>query len=331
MSMIATPSAGASPGNFPIRRAVVSALALLLMLAAFQALTWTHAPAPAPAENPFGIPTRDVAPSTAGLGGLILSMQAQFYGLLTTAVMEIRSGDGGVTALVVIGFLYGIFHAAGPGHGKGVISAYLLSRRRSHAFGAMLCLGAALFQALVAVLLVAGFHLTAEFVGMSFGDAARAVEVMSFAAISLVGAFLLWQKSACILPGSQPDRETGEPSAGTRCTSGTMLEPIAVVVAAGIRPCTGALLLLALTSSVGLYWAGVAGAFAMAFGTAITTASISFLATGLRRFIQAIAGSGKRGALVVGYSEVGAAAFICVFGAVLATGAFHMSIPGLMD
>ena len=47
---------------------------------------------------------------------------------------------------------------------------------------------------------------------------------------------------------------------------------MAVVFSVGIRPCTGAILVLVFALTQGLFWAGVAATFAMALGTAITVA-----------------------------------------------------------
>jgi nickel/cobalt exporter len=48
--------------------------------------------------------------------------------------------------------------------------------------------------------------------------------------------------------------------------------------AVGIRPCTGALLVLVFANGLGLYWAGVAATFAMAVGTFITVSVIAAIA-----------------------------------------------------
>ena len=55
---------------------------------------------------------------------------------------------------------------------------------------------------------------------------------------------------------------------------------MAVVFSVGIRPCTGAILVLVFALTQGLFWAGVAATFAMAFGTAITVAVLASLGGG---------------------------------------------------
>ena len=57
---------------------------------------------------------------------------------------------------------------------------------------------------------------------------------------------------------------------------------MAVVFSVGVRPCSGAILVLVFALTQGLFWAGVAATFAMAFGTAITVAALATLALGSR-------------------------------------------------
>ena len=57
---------------------------------------------------------------------------------------------------------------------------------------------------------------------------------------------------------------------------------LALAAAIGIRPCTGAILVLVFAIGQGLAWAGVFATFAMALGTAITVSALAALAIGSR-------------------------------------------------
>ena len=146
-------------------------------------------------HNPFGLTLREVPPQTSGLGGLILAIQAQFYGALTAAVHAMKTGDTALASLATIGFLYGIFHAAGPGHGKGVISGYIVASRRSLWRGLSLSLAAALLQASVAVTLVGMLVFVFKAGASSINSTARTVELVSFTAIAAFGSALVWWKA----------------------------------------------------------------------------------------------------------------------------------------
>ena len=66
---------------------------------------------------------------------------------------------------------------------------------------------------------------------------------------------------------------------------------LAVVFSVGIRPCTGAILVLVFALTQGLFWAGIAATFAMAFGTAITVAVLATLALGSRELALKLGGT----------------------------------------
>src|SRR3970282_317648 len=66
---------------------------------------------------------------------------------------------------------------------------------------------------------------------------------------------------------------------------------MAVVFSVGIRPCTGAILVLVFALTQGVFWAGVGATFAMAFGTAITVAALATLALGSRELALKLGGS----------------------------------------
>ena len=77
-----------------------------------------------------------------------------------------------------------------------------------------------------------------------------------------------------------------------------------------IRPCTGALFVLVITLGMGIPWAGVAGAFAMALGTAVVTIGVGLGAIGVRgSLLQSVTGSGLA-TRVVPLIEVAAGALV---------------------
>ena len=72
-----------------------------------------------PPRNPFGMGLREATPS-GSLGAWILSVQSGFYASLQAGVREMKENGSALYSLLLVGFAYGVFHAAGPGHGKGV-------------------------------------------------------------------------------------------------------------------------------------------------------------------------------------------------------------------
>jgi ABC-type nickel/cobalt efflux system permease component RcnA len=93
---------------------------------------------------------------------------------------------------------------------------------------------------------------------------------------------------------------------------------MAVVFSVGIRPCTGAILVLVFAVTQGVFWAGVGATFAMALGTAITVAVLATLALGSRELALKLGGANSTWANAVWTScTIGGATIILLFGTVL--------------
>jgi nickel/cobalt exporter len=90
------------------------------------------------------------------------------------------------------------------------------------------------------------------------------------------------------------------------------------VIAAGARPCSGAILVLVFAMAQGLFAAGVAAALAMAVGTAVTTAALAWVAVFAKSTAMRLAtGENSRLALVARGFEFAAALAVLAFGVAL--------------
>ena len=93
---------------------------------------------------------------------------------------------------------------------------------------------------------------------------------------------------------------------------------LAVVMSVGIRPCSGAVLVLVFALAQGLFWAGVASTFAMAFGTAITVSVLAALAIGSRNLALVLGGDNARWAEMVWIvCSIGGALLVMMIGLLL--------------
>lgn len=327
----------------PARPTARSLVQLGLAVAAFALigvgvalLVWLFAPAASapPARNPFGMGLREAAPSATAFGRMVLHYQGTFFLALKSALGAMRTDPAAAWSLVGIGFAYGIFHAAGPGHGKAVISSYILSSERALARGVALSFAAALIQALVAIGLVAGVFILAGGTAATMSWTANAVELSGFAVVAALGLLMTWRKAGKLLGVVDlAGHPSGHTNAGAcDCDHVHMPPPealersslrdmAAIALGAGIRPCAGAILVLVLALSQHLLAAGIAATFAMALGTAITTSTIAALAVYAKRLALRLAGGrGMGGAILVAGLELAAAAFVLVLGLSLLTG-----------
>lgn len=326
------------------RPIVAAACAWLLALGA---LAWTGMAA-AQGAHPFGVPESGVglAGSPGWLSaffGQVSVWQTHFYRQLTAAVRAWQADGGAAWTLIGLSFAYGVFHALGPGHGKAVISSYVLANRQTARNGALLALLSALVQALVAIAMVAALALVFNATAAVMNQATRRLELASYALVTLLGVWLVWIKAIRPLLGRRPAPAMAVAAAPTPVASAPVLKGAAAlrviavrasaahghaggpaqphahdhahahahdhahhddcgcghahvpppdqvagplnwrrawsaIFAVGLRPCSGALIVLVFALSQGFFLAGVASALAMGLGTGLTVAALACLA-----------------------------------------------------
>src|SRR5476649_899680 len=147
------------------------------------------------AQAPFGGPRPGGAePQMGGILGWLLSKQSEFYREMSSAIRTAKSDGSAVWTLLAISFAYGIFHAAGPGHGKAVISSYLVANQETARRGIVLSFASALMQSLVAVAIVAVCAWLLNATAKTMCGAEKAIEIASYALIAAFGFRLVWTK-----------------------------------------------------------------------------------------------------------------------------------------
>ena len=249
--------------------------------------------------------------------------QQAFYGKLSATLRQMKGSSplAATWTLMLLSFGYGVFHAAGPGHGKAVISAWLLATENELRRGVLISFMSAIIQALTAIVLVGVLFLVVASVGSTARNVAGVLESASYGLIALLGAYLVWTAVTLLKPlrarpaavpayagtstrqsialsdfaGFEPKRNSVAAAAhvhGPDCGCGhshlpdardlrgdwSFTKAFSIAFAVGIRPCTGAILVLVFANGLGLYWAGILSTFAMAVGTFITVSVIAAIA-----------------------------------------------------
>jgi nickel/cobalt exporter len=331
-----------------------------LLTVAYVASHFLH---PAHAQSSLGIGTNEaIVPSSGFFGGLMawINVQQQgFYRSLTAALKEMRDDGGQMWVLIGLSFAYGVFHAAGPGHGKAVISSYMLANEVALRRGVVLSFVSAFLQALTAIVMMTLVFLVLRGTAISMTDATWFLEVASYALITLFGAWLLWKKAGPRLAGilghtpavslSAAFASSGNVPSGTNqgqfvcertdglrgevcetCGNTHMTDPTllsgdrfdwrtawSAVAAVGLRPCSGALIVLSFSFLNGLFAGGVLSVFAMALGTAITVSILATLAVTAKNVAVTFAGDGRMGNRVHATIEIAGAAMVFLLGLAL--------------
>ena len=242
--------------------------------------------------------------------------QQEFYGSMSGALRNIRNGNTTAAAwtLMLLSFGYGIFHAAGPGHGKTVISAWLLATENELKRGVLIAFLSSIIQALVAIALVSILLLVVASAGKTAKDMAGFLESASYAMIGVMGLYLIWtalRPKAHHEPHDHHghhhhdhhhhdhvhDEHCGHAHvAEAKQVRGewSLTKAFSLAFAVGIRPCTGAILVLILANALGIYWAGVASTLVMAIGTFLTVSVIAAIAVYSKKLAMRLASTDDR-------------------------------------
>ncbi len=263
----------------------------------------------------------------------VFTEQREFHGSMTQALQDFSKSAGLSTgwAIVFGSFLYGVFHAAGPGHGKVILSTYLLTQPEKVKKSVGLATISALVQGIVAIALVYGLFYLFGLVSRDMKLAVSWSERLAFALVIVIGLMLIWRAIkgfGWVGAGKahhhhahqehshshdhghhdhKHDHHGHHHHHGEVCEScghahtptsdqvdqaTDLRSTIGVVLSIGLRPCSGAVLVLVFARFTGIPWAGVMSVLAISLGTALTVSAIAVLSVQARKVALSLAGSG---------------------------------------
>ena len=240
---------------------------------------------------------------------LFQSLQRQFHDRLADTMHAIHDTGSplAILALIAAGFFYGIFHAIGPGHGKVVVTSYLLASERSLRQGLVIVALSSLLQALVAIGVVLTLFWALGLARAQAEQAALILEAVSFALIALVG-FNLIVRGIREVRGLRHTHHHHDHAHDDHCGCGHAHMPTpaelrnthgvwqqaGLILSIGIRPCSGAIILLLFACLIGVVGAGIVATLAMAVGTALTTGALAIAAVRSKRWVLKVTQASER-------------------------------------
>jgi nickel/cobalt exporter len=365
-------------------------LALIVLAAAALVATDAALHLAAAQVTPFGgRPTTAPPPEAGGVVGWVLAKQAEFYRAMSSTIRAAKTDGSAFWTLLGISFAYGVFHAAGPGHGKAVISSYLVANEETAKRGIALSFISAMLQSLVAVLIVGIGAWLLGATARTLCSTERIIEIVSYGLIALLGLMLVFTKGrgflkSLPLPGASPALATagapahdraghdhhhhghqhehhdhahhghghhhhGEaanhhhdhghdhhdhdhdhggfwghshgPTPNELAGPGGFTRGLSAIFAVGLRPCSGAILVLVFALAQGLFLTGVAATFVMGLGTAITVGVIAVIAVGAKGLARRLtAGIEGRSTMLLRGLEFAAACVVLFLGTALLMG-----------
>ncbi|WP_299747453.1 DUF1007 family protein [Devosia sp.] len=325
-----------------------------------------QAPAHSPAL-PFGGPPKEPGlnlPRTP-FSDWLLVQERNFYLAVNQSLAGLKTDWTAFWLLGGLSFLYGVVHAAGPGHGKVVISSYVLANDTQVRRGILLSFISAMIQSLVAVVFVLIAASVLNMTSMAMDVAANWIGVISYGMVALLGLWLIVRKVFGLghrhhhhAPDdmatkarahlhddhahdhhhhgahdhghhdhehhhhdqdehghAEHDHDGHMHIVPASATTGSWREQVGVVLSVGLRPCSGALVVLAFSLSQGLLGAGILAVFLMGIGTAITVAVLATIAATAKGMALRIGGiDNPWTARVLWWAELAGAVAVMSFG-----------------
>jgi ABC-type nickel/cobalt efflux system permease component RcnA len=234
----------------------------------------------------------------------------------------------------------------------------MIANERALKRGLILTFLAAILQGVVAVAIVGVAALIFNATAQRMTQAAQAIEMVSYGAVAALGLWLVWTKGRSLArelriasptptlaavggaqvpsrfsceavdPGHVHTADCGHLHAPDPATLGadfSWTSALATIVAAGARPCSGAILVLVFSLAQGVFPAGVGAVVAMSLGTALTTGALAAIAVLAKGLAMRLTGGSDRGALVARAAEFLAAVVVLVVGLGLLAGAWVSS------
>ncbi|KIT15761.1 nickel/cobalt transporter [Jannaschia aquimarina] len=225
--------------------------------------------------------------------------QREFQDAMARALRAAQAGEpAAVWALCSATALYGFVHALGPGHGKVLLGGAALASGATLRRMTWLTLAASLAQAASAILLVGALAVLLGLGARTMGDVADAwLAPASYVAIAAIGGYLifrglrLWRA-----PAAKPCTSCGHahgPTLEETASLSSGKDALLLIGSVAIRPCTGALFVLAIALRFEIFWIGALAVVAMGLGSAAFNLTVAWSGVAARRFAVIGASGGE--------------------------------------
>jgi len=209
--------------------------------------------------------------------------------------------------------------------------------------GIMLSFASSFLQGLTAIIAITVLLLFLRGTGWKTQNLAGYLEISSYFCVMMLGLYLIWTKvfrkghhhGHNHEDGHGHDHEHDHSDCGcghSHAPDPKMLEGKSIsareawsaILAVGLRPCTGAIIVLTFAFLNGLYLGGVLSTFAMSLGTGITVATLALLAVAAKNTAIQIAGMQDRVGIIHRVIEISGAILVFVIGLLLFTAALSV-------
>ena len=283
------------------------------------------------APNPFTAhntkpPSGFVADVTSAVFSMVFNVMAPIQRSLNenmahmTRALETSRSLGGLLLVVAFALAYGIFHAAGPGHGKTIVSSFFLANESKvhHSFIVGYLVAAVHALSALTVVLVLYYIIRGIF-ATGAEQAQHYIQLVTFAIIMVIGGFMLVRRATghghAHFYAHGEDDEHDHP--GLRGLS--LRNLLGIAVPAGLIPCPGAVAVILFALSLHMLAVSILAVSSISLGMGTTISATGAIVILVKKgAIRAVTGaSDERESKFRSVVEIGGAAILFLFGLVL--------------
>ena len=203
--------------------------------------------------------------------------QLQLKEKMTVLVRRVKTTESLAPwlTLLLIAFIYGALHAAGPGHGKAVAISFISSRKASLGSGLLFGSMIAFCHGFSGIICVLGIYYFLEGgISGSLGTVSHITQTVSYSLIALLGFGIFVKSSYSLLSKSKSEprleADSGAARAPAKYTKESKLALILCAVTVGVVPCPGVIMVLLFCLSLNMLGLGLWLAVFISLGMATT-------------------------------------------------------------
>jgi ABC-type nickel/cobalt efflux system permease component RcnA len=244
---------------------------------------------------------------------LMAPIQKRLNESLATMTLALRGSRSfaGLLLVAALSLAYGIFHAAGPGHGKTIVGSFLLANeaelRHSFIIGYLVAIVHALCALAVVLLL---YYVIRGIFATKVEQANHYIQLFTFGAIAVIGSVMLVQR----IMGSGHHHHHDHAVDARKGLSFRNL--LGIAVPAGVIPCPGAVAVILFALSLHMVGVSILAVSSISVGMGTTISLAGALVILVKRgTIRAVGGSREeRSSVIRRVVEIGGAAILFLFG-----------------
>lgn len=190
----------------------------------------------------------------------IVMIQYQLNSFISSTIRNINDENILSTSILIlsISFLYGLIHAAGPGHGKALVALYFTSNKSDYKKAFKMGYMISITHAISALIFTFGiFYILKKMFRKNFNEMSMVAMEISAFMIMCVGLYLIFS--------AYKSKNLKEEKLGKQTKSEYI-----VALSAGIVPCPGVMTIVLFCIILKQYTLGILAAITMSIGMGLT-------------------------------------------------------------